>query len=133
MKRQNIQPKALAARVVGGHVLYSHVVVVEGKKTVYVSGQLARDANGNVVGAGDMRAQMRQVGENVKAALAAAGATLADIVKTNTYVTDIEEFFKHVDVRMEYFGAMPTSTTVEVRRLAHPDLLVEVEVMAVVD
>jgi enamine deaminase RidA (YjgF/YER057c/UK114 family) len=122
MKRQNIQPKALAARVVGGHVLYSHVVVVEGKKTVYVSGQLARDANGNVVGAGDMRAQMRQVGENVKAALAAAGATLADIVKTNTYVTDIEEFFKHVDVRMEYFGAMPTSTTVEVRRLAHPDL-----------
>ena len=52
-----------------------------------------------------MRAQIRQVGENVKAALAAAGATLADIVKTNTYVTDIEEFFKHVDVRMEYFGA----------------------------
>src|SRR5262249_9793530 len=69
----------------------------------------------------------------VKAALEAAGASLADIVKTNTYVTDIEEFFKHVDVRMEYFGAMPTSTTVEVRRLAHPDLLVEVEVMAVGD
>jgi enamine deaminase RidA (YjgF/YER057c/UK114 family) len=64
--------------------------------------------------------------------LAAAGATLADIVKTTTYVTDIEEFFKHVDVRMEYFGALPTSTTVEVRRLAHPDLLVEVEVIAVV-
>ena len=133
MKRQNIQPKALAARVVGGHVLYSHVVVVEGKKTIFVSGQLARDGNGNVVAPRDMRAQMRQVGENVKAALEAAGATLADIVKTNTYVTDIEEFFKHVDVRMQYFGAMPTSTTVEVRRLAHPDLLVEVEVMAVVD
>src|SRR5215472_4793057 len=132
MKRQNIQPKALAARVVGGHVLYSHVVVVEGKKTVYVSGQLARDANGDTVGKGDMRAQIRQVGENVKAALAAAGATLADIVKTNTYVTDIEEFFKHTDVRMEYFGALPTSTTVEVRRLAHPDLLVEVEVIAVI-
>jgi 2-iminobutanoate/2-iminopropanoate deaminase len=133
MKRQNIQPKALAARVVGGHVLYSHVVVVEGKKTIFVSGQLARDGNGNPVGAHDMRTQIRQVGENVKAALAAAGATLADIVKTNTYVTDIEEFFKHVDVRMEYFGALPTSTTVEVRRLAHPDLVVEVEVIAVVD
>ena len=64
---------------------------------------------------------------------AAAGATIADIVKTNTYVTDIEEFFKHVDVRMEYFGALPTSTTVEVRKLAHPDLLVEVEAIAVVD
>ena len=132
MTRRNIQPEALAKRVVGGHVLYSHVVVVEGKKTIFVSGQLARDAAGNVVGAKDMRAQIRQVGENIKAALAAAGATLADIVKTNTYVTDIDEFFKHVDVRMEYFGALPTSTTVEVRRLAHPDLMVEVEVIAVV-
>ncbi|MFI5328641.1 MAG: RidA family protein, partial [Candidatus Rokuibacteriota bacterium] len=65
--------------------------------------------------------------------LEAAGATLADIVKTNTYVTDIEEFFKHVDVRMEYFGALPTSTTVEVRKLAHPDLVVEVEAIAVID
>jgi len=133
MERKNIQPEALAARVVSGHVLYSHVVVVDGGKTIYVAGQLARDRQGNVVGKGDMRAQIRQVGENIKAALAAAGATLADIVKTNTYVTDIEEFFKHVDVRMEYFGAMPTSTTVEVRRLAHPDLVVEVEVVAVVD
>jgi 2-iminobutanoate/2-iminopropanoate deaminase len=133
MKRQNIQPASLGKRVVGGHVLYSHVVVVEGKKTIFVSGQLARGASGDVVGAGDMRAQIRQVGENIKAALAAAGATLADIVKTNTYVTDIEEFFKHVDVRMEYFGALPTSTTVEVRKLAHPDLLVEVEAIAVVD
>ena len=133
MKRQNIQPKSLAQRVVGGHVLYSHVVAAEGRKTIFVSGQLARDPQGGVVGPGDMRAQLRQVGENIKAALAAAGATLADIVKTNTYVTDIEEFFKHVDVRMEYFGALPTSTTVEVRRLAHPDLVVEVEVIAVVD
>src|SRR5215813_7027208 len=130
MKRQNIQPQSLAQRVVDGHVLYSHVVVVEGRKTIFVSGQLARDGKGNVVGT---RVQLRQVGENIKAALAAAGATLADIVKTNTYVTDIEEFFKHVDVRMEYFGALPTSTTVEVRRLAHPDLLVEIEVIAVVD
>jgi enamine deaminase RidA (YjgF/YER057c/UK114 family) len=130
MKRQNIQPDALARRVVGGHTLYSHVVVVEAKKTIFVSGQLARDARGEVVGKGDMRAQIRQTGENIRAALAAAGASLTDIVKTNTYVTDIEEFFKHTDVRMEYFGALPTSTTVEVRRLAHPDLLVEIEVIA---
>jgi enamine deaminase RidA (YjgF/YER057c/UK114 family) len=133
MKRQNIQPEALAKRVVGGRVLYSHVVVVEGKKTIFVSGQLARDGKGEVVGAGDMRAQLRQIGENLKAALEAAGATLADVVKSNTYVTDIEEYFKHVDVRMEYFGALPTSTTVEVRKLAHPDLLVVIEVIAVVD
>ena len=134
MNRKNIQPDALATRVVGGHVLYSHVVVVEGRKTIFVSGQLARDPKGNVVGPGDMRAQMRQVGENIKAALAAAGATLADIVKTNTYVTDIEEFFKHVEVRQKYLGpALPTSTTVEVKRLSHPDFMVEIEAFAVID
>jgi 2-iminobutanoate/2-iminopropanoate deaminase len=134
MQRQNIQPEALATRVVSGHVLYSHVVAVEGRRLVFIAGQLARDREGNVVGKGDMRAQIRQVGENVKAALQAAGATLNDLVKTTTYVTDIEVFFKHVDVRMEYFGAaLPTSTTVEVRRLAHPDFLVEVEAMAITD
>src|SRR5258706_15295766 len=133
MKRPNIQPASPSKRGVGGHVLYSHVVVVEGKKTIFVSGQLARGPSGDVVGAGDMRAQLRQVGENIKAALAAAGATLADIVKTNTYVNYIEEFFKHVDVRMEKFGALPTRTTLEVRKLAHPDLVGEVETNAVID
>ena len=133
MQRHNIQPDTLSTRVVDGHVLYSHVVVVEGKRTIFISGQLARDRHGNAVGKGDMRAQLRQVGENIKAALEAAGATLDNLVKTTTYVTDMEEYFKHVDIRMEYFKALPTSTTVEVRRLAHPDFLVEVEAIAVVD
>jgi enamine deaminase RidA (YjgF/YER057c/UK114 family) len=133
MPRQNIQPAALSKRVVQGHVLYSHVVVVEGRRTIFIAGQLARDRDGNVVGKGDMRTQIRQVGENLKAALAAAGATLNDLVKTTTYVTDIDEFFKHVDVRMEYFGALPTSTTVEVRRLAHPDFMVEIDAIAVTE
>jgi enamine deaminase RidA (YjgF/YER057c/UK114 family) len=133
MERHNIQPETLSTRVVDGHVLYSHVVVVEGKRTIFISGQLARDRHGNAVGKGDMRAQLRQVGENLRAALEAAGATLDNLVKTTTYVTDIEAYFKHVDVRMEYFRALPTSTTVEVRRLAHPDFLVEVEAIAVVD
>jgi 2-iminobutanoate/2-iminopropanoate deaminase len=108
--------------------------MAEGQRMIFISGQLARDRQGNVVGKGDMRAQLRQVGENIKAALEAAGATLNDLVKTTTYVTDIEEFFKHVDIRMEYFGAaLPTSTTVEVRRLAHPDFLVEIEAVAITD
>jgi enamine deaminase RidA (YjgF/YER057c/UK114 family) len=132
MTRQNIQPDALATRVVSGHVLYSHVVVVEARKTIFVSGQLARDAKGEVVGKGDMRAQIRQAGENIKAALSAAGATLRDFVKTNTYVTDIEEYYKHTDERKEYFGALPTITTEEVSKLSHPDLLVEIEVIAMV-
>lgn len=133
MERKNYQPAGLVKRVVNGHHLYYHVVTVEGgKRLIFIAGQLARDVNGGNVGKGDMRAQIRQVGENIKIALEAAGATLDNIVKTNTYTTNIDEFFKHVDVRMEYLRAMPTSTTVEVRRLAHPDLMVEIEVLAVV-
>jgi 2-iminobutanoate/2-iminopropanoate deaminase len=134
VKRRNIQPEGLAPRVVGGHTLYSHVVTVEGRRLVFMAGQLSRDVSGNVVGKGDMRVQIRQVCENIKTGLTAAGASLADVVKMTTFVTDIDEFMRHVDVRMEYFGiALPTSTTVEVRRLSHPDLLVEVEVMAITD
>jgi enamine deaminase RidA (YjgF/YER057c/UK114 family) len=125
-----LQPECLPLRVVDGHTLYSHVVVTEPGRQVFVAGQLARDAQGGLIGKGDMRAQIRQVGENIKTALAAVGATLDDVVKTTTYVTDIEEFFKHVDVRMDYFRGMPTSTTVQVSRLAHPDFLVEIEVVA---
>jgi enamine deaminase RidA (YjgF/YER057c/UK114 family) len=103
-------------------------------RSIFISGQLARDASGAVVGVGDMAAQIEQVGRNIQACLAAAGASLSDLVRTTTYTTDIEEYFKHVEVRMRYFGAgMPTSTTVEVRRLSHPDFLVEVEAMAVVE
>jgi 2-iminobutanoate/2-iminopropanoate deaminase len=126
-----IQPAPLFQRNVGGHVLYSHVVVASGQSLVFVSGQLARNKNGDVVGPGDMRAQIRQVGENLRNALEAAGASLDDLVKTTTFVTDIDEFFRHVDVRHDYLGVgLPASTTVEVRRLSHPDLLVEIEAIA---
>jgi enamine deaminase RidA (YjgF/YER057c/UK114 family) len=81
-----------------------------------------------------MRAQIEQVGENIKTCLEAAGASLADIVKTNTFVTDYTEFAKHGEMRMRYFGpATPTSTTVEIRRLADPDAMIEIEAIAVVD
>jgi 2-iminobutanoate/2-iminopropanoate deaminase len=63
MPRQHIQPDALSKRIVNGHVLYSHVVAVEGRRLIFISGQLARDQQGNVVGKGDMRAQLRQVAD----------------------------------------------------------------------
>jgi 2-iminobutanoate/2-iminopropanoate deaminase len=133
VERANIFPDALSKRVVGGHVLYAPVVTVVPGKLVFVSGLLARNQHGKLVGKGDMAAQIGQVGENLQAALEAAGATLANLVRTQTFTTDIDEFFKHVDVRMKYFGtALPTSTTVEVRRLSHPDFLVEVEAIAVI-
>jgi 2-iminobutanoate/2-iminopropanoate deaminase len=132
MTTERIQPDQLFQRSLKGHTLYSHVVVASGKSLVFVAGQLSRDENGQIVGAGDMAAQIRQVGENLRIALAAAGVTLNDLVKTTTYVTDIDEFFKHPEVRAEIFGqSLPTSTTVEVRRLSHPDLMVEIEALAI--
>ena len=135
IKREKIQPAGIHVRMMAGQPAYTQVVTVSGSgRQIFVAGQLARDPDGNCVGKGDMRAQIRQVGENIKTCLAAAGASLADIVKTNTYVTDFEEFQKHGDMRVRYFGpATPTSTTVEVRRLAHPDFMIEVEVIAFVD
>jgi enamine deaminase RidA (YjgF/YER057c/UK114 family) len=134
-KRERIQSEKLHLRTSGGQVLYSQVMVVEvgDCRQIFVAGQTPRDRDGQCVGKGDMRAQIEQVGENIKAALEAAGATLADIVKTTTYVTDMDEYFKHQDMRMRYFAdALPTSTTVQVVRLSRPEFMVEIEVMAVV-
>lgn len=132
-RRRNIHPEKLPKRVVSGHVLYSPVVTAEDCRLVFVSGLLSRDSTGNIVGTGDMGAQIAQVGENLRVALEAAGASLDDLVRTTTYVTDIDEFFRHADVRQRYFGkALPTSTTVEVRRLSHPDFMVEIEAFAAI-
>lgn len=133
--RENVFPEALSKRVVGGKLLYSPVVSYDlgAHKLVFVSGLLARNAEGAIVGVGDMAAQIRQVGQNLEAALSSVGATTRDLVRTATYVTRIEEFFLHVDARHEFLGeSLPTSTTVEVRRLSHPDFMVEIEAMAIV-
>ena len=95
IKREKIQPQGIHVRMMAGQPADTQVVTVSGTgRQIFVAGQLARDADGNCVGKGDMRAQIQQVGENIKACLEAAGASLADIAKTNTYVTDFEEFSK---------------------------------------
>ncbi|HEY1258954.1 MAG TPA: RidA family protein [Stellaceae bacterium] len=135
IKREKIQPQGIHVRMMAGQAAYTQVVTVSGTgKMIFVAGQLARDAEGKLVGKGDMRAQIEQIGENIKICLEAAGASLADIVKTNTFVTDYPEFSKHGDMRMRYFGpATPTSTTVEISRLADPDAMIEIEAIAVID
>jgi 2-iminobutanoate/2-iminopropanoate deaminase len=134
LERKNLYPDTLYRRVVGGHLLYAPVVTVRGGTTIYVSGLVSRDKQGNVIGKGDMPAQIRQVGENLRLSLEAAGATLKDLVRTCTYVTDIDEFFRHMDMRQKYFGeALPTSSTIGVSRLSHPDFMVEVEAFAVIE
>lgn len=102
---------------------------------VFVAGQISLDRDGNVVGAGDLRAQTTRVLENVKAALAAAGATFADVVKMNTYVVNLDAAALPIirEVRSQYFPAEnpPASTLVGVTALAVEGLLIEVEVVAV--
>ena len=128
------QPEGMNVRMQGGKPAYSHVVTVNGPgKTIYIAGQLARDEAGSIVGPGDMRAQLEQTFKNLGACLKAAGATWADVVKTNTFVTDYQAFSTCSDVRMRYFGvASPTSTTIQISGLAQPEAMVEIEMIAVV-
>ena len=113
---------------------YTHVVEVSGPaKTVYISGQIALDKSGNLVGGNDMRGQAEQVFKNLAAALAAAGAKFSDVVKMNTYTTDMAQVQAIRDVRTRHFGSVtPASTLVQVVHLARPELLLEIEVIAVV-
>jgi len=113
---------------------YTHIVEVNGPgKTIYISGQIALDKDGNVVGAGNMKAQAEQVFKNLQSALEAAGAKFSDVVKMNTYITDMEQAPAVREVRARYFGdTTPASTLVQVVRLARPEFLLEIEVIAAV-
>ena len=115
---------------------YSHVVTATGTM-VFVAGQISMDKDGNIVGVGDLRAQTTQVLENVKAALAAAGASFTDVVKMNTYVVNLKADDLPIirEVRTKFFPAenLPASTLVGVTALAFEGLLIEVEVVAVLN
>jgi 2-iminobutanoate/2-iminopropanoate deaminase len=96
-----------------------------------VGGQVARDTAGDVVGKGDLRAQIEQVGENIGACLEAGGATVKDIVFTVSNVKQPAEFDKYADLRQRYFGPpSPESTLVPMPQSTNPDLLVQVEAFA---
>jgi len=131
MKKTVIHSPKLHERVESGRIIYSQGIVVEGQRLLFIAGQIARDPFGQIVGKGDMRAQMRQVYGNIAAVLEAAGGTFENIVRTTTYVVSFEEYLKAVDVRWEFMkGDPPTSTTVQVARLAQ-DAMIEIEAFAV--
>ena len=112
---------------------YTHVVEVSGGRTLYVSGQVALDQAGNLVGKGDFSAQTRQVFENLKTAVASGGGTLDDVVKITIFTTDASQIQAFREIRDSYFTkAPPASSFMQVERLAQPDLLIEVEAVAVV-
>lgn len=113
---------------------YTHVVEVTGGRTLYVSGQIALDKAGAVVGKGDLKTQTQQAFENLKSALAACGATLDDIVKITVFMTDVSEIQTFREVRDRYLTKkLPASSLVQVVRLARPELMIEIEAVAVVE
>jgi len=110
---------------------YSHICKVG--DTVHVSGQLALDQEGNIVGKGDMTLQTEKTYENLKKCLESVGATINDIVMLRVFVTDLEEFQKTGEVRKKYFGKYrPATTGLEISRLYFDDAMIEVEATAVI-
>lgn len=111
---------------------YSHVVELPVGRLVWTSGQVAFDADRNIVGVGDWEAQARQVFGNLTSALSAAGAGWSDVVKLTLYVVDVAELPTIRAVRDEFVdtASPPTSSLVQVAGLVHPDLLLEVEAVA---
>jgi 2-iminobutanoate/2-iminopropanoate deaminase len=110
---------------------FSMAVVQGDGQIVHLKGQVALDRDGQIVGAGDMRAQTRQVLENIRALLASFGGAMGDIVSLTHYVTDIETFMTTGDIRREFFAApFPVTTTVQVAALYRPELVVEITAIA---
>ena len=112
---------------------YSNAARVSSGPLLFISGQVALDAEGKLVGEGDLRAQAVQVLENLKAILADQGAAMSDIVKVTVYVTDIRAFDDIADIRERYFPSDgPASVICEVSALAWPGFMIEIEAVAVV-
>ena len=130
MKKQQIQTSKL--REPSGH--FSQAIAIEAKgKLVFLSGLTASRADGAIAGIGDIEVQTRQVCENLKSAVEAAGGTLDDICRVDVYVRNMEHFDKIHKVRREYFKApAPASTMVEVTKMVSAEYLIEINAIAVV-
>jgi enamine deaminase RidA (YjgF/YER057c/UK114 family) len=122
-----------AAKSVYDPPAYAQAVKVEGGRTMlFIAGQVAYDAKGGAAHAGDFKAQARACLEALRAQVEAGGGTMRDIVKINTYLTDIRHRAEYGQIREEFFGKkLPASTLVAVAALAQPEFLIEIEAVAV--
>jgi enamine deaminase RidA (YjgF/YER057c/UK114 family) len=128
MSRKTIQPNSLN----DPRPRYSQGILTEGGKVLFIAGQTASDKDGNVVGKGDIKAQTRQVFQNIKSVLEAAGGSFDNVVMTTTYITDRKYREGYNEVRRDiYKQDPPTSTLVIVSGLANPDYLIEIASIAV--
>jgi 2-iminobutanoate/2-iminopropanoate deaminase len=115
-----------------GH--FSQATTIEARgRLVFVSGMTARRPDGSVAGVGDVEAQTRQVLDNIKAAMEAAGGTLDDVCRVDVYIRNMEHFDTIHKVRREYFRPpLPASTMVEVTKMVSPDYLIEISAIGVI-
>lgn len=127
MAKQSIVPEGLAAPIAP----YSWATKVN--NLIFVAGQAALDPGGNLVGEGDIRAQTVQTLENIKLTLEAAGATMADVVKTTIYLTDIANYAGMNEVYRRYFPVDPPARATLLTGLVVAGLLVEIEAIAVLE
>lgn len=113
---------------------YTHVVEAKNCRMLFISGQVPLDRHGNLVGEGDMAAQTDQVFKNLRAALQAAGADFADVVKLTYYMTDISQIQVVRDIRDVYVNKdnPPASSAVEVSKLVNDRFLIEIDAVAAV-
>ena len=130
-------PKEIIQTELAPHPLgdYSQAWTVTGAKLIFVAGQVSVDMGGNTVGAGDIVLQTRTALENVKRVLEGARASLRDVIKLNIYVTNMAEYRERTrEIRRKYLPPdFPASTLVEIKSLAHPEYMVEIEAIAAVD
>lgn len=110
---------------------FSMAVIQGPGQIVHLKGQVALDQSGQIIGVGDMRAQVRKVLQNIQTVLASMGGQMSDVVSLVHYSTSIEQFMQTGDIRKEFFcEPFPVTTTVEVARLYNPDLLIEITAVA---
>ncbi|MEW6453158.1 MAG: RidA family protein [Pseudomonadota bacterium] len=129
-RKQVSSPKI---RQPNGH--FSQATMIEAKgRLVFISGMTSRRADGTIAGIGNIKEQTKQVCENVKAAVEAAGGTMDDICRVDVYVRNMEHFDAIHEVRREYFKApAPASTMVEICKMTSPEYLIEINAIAVIE
>lgn len=132
MPKRELKSDKLYSPPRGG--VFSTAIETRSERTVYVSGLTSRNKEGEIVGKGDIKVQTKTILDNIQTILAEADATMSDIVKMTVFIRDMELFDQIHDVRRPYFEEpYPASSMVEVSMLADPDLLIEIEAIAVAD
>jgi 2-iminobutanoate/2-iminopropanoate deaminase len=119
-------------RDIGGEGLHAQAVMVAGHRSIYISGQVAADADGQAIG-NDVATQSRAVFELISSLLGEFGATFEDVVKITSFLTDMSEYGSFSAVRAEFFpGRKPASSTIGVKALSQPEFLIEIEAVAAI-